>query len=71
MRTEEYDPKDDEFDDDIDDDDDGFGVEDLERQELTGDDDDSSLSTTSTDDDEDEAVGDGNIGRSEEDPLSR
>lgn len=70
MIAAEYDPKDYEFDDDVDDEGEDYGLEELERRELTGDDDDSSLATSSTDEDEDEAVGDGNIGRSEDDPLS-
>lgn len=65
-------PDEEEFDEEIEDmEDDMSGLEDLERQEITGEDDDSSLSTSSTDEDEDEAVGDGNIGRSDDDPFNK
>jgi hypothetical protein len=47
-------------------------LEDLEREELSGSTHgEYSTATSSTDEDEDEGVGDGNIGRSSDDILSR
>lgn len=48
------------------------GLDDLQREELSGKEDNpSSLSVSSTDEDEDEGLGDGNIGRSNKDILGK
>jgi hypothetical protein len=45
-------------------------LEEMTRNELTGSKSQSSLNVSATDEDEDEGVGDGNIGRSDDDILA-
>lgn len=47
------------------------GAEDLDTEELSGEDSEEDLDVTEDDEDEDEGLGDGNIGRLSDDPLSK
>jgi hypothetical protein len=46
-------------------------LSDLQHDELSGGSDESSLNTSSTDEEEGEGLGDGNIGRSRDDPFTK
>jgi hypothetical protein len=49
----------------------GDNLEDLQREELSGDHAVRTLEVSDTDDDEDEGVGDGEMGRSNDDPFKK